>query len=59
MIEIVLDQNEGDTFLNEIRPVVEINEPVCGGFPAYRQKAREVVEKYAFKTGGANETSRD
>ena len=47
MIEIVLDQNEGDTFLNEIRPVVEINEPVCGGFPAYRQKAREVVEKYA------------
>ncbi len=49
MIEIVLDQNEGDTFLNEIRPVVEINEPVCGGFPAYRQKAREVVEKYALE----------
>ena len=46
MIEIVLDQNEGDSFLNEERPVWEITKDMTGDFPSYREEARKLIARY-------------
>jgi len=46
MIEIVLDQNEGNVFLDKERPVFEIKESIKNSFRAYREKARELLNKY-------------
>ena len=46
MIEIVLDQNEGNSFLDKERPVFVISQNIENTFPAYREKARDVIETY-------------
>lgn len=47
MIEIVLDENGGDTFLDKVRPVFAIKEPLTYDLASYRSKARQLIEKYA------------
>lgn len=47
MIEIALDENSSDIFLNQPRPVFEIKNFQAGGLEEYRQKARELITTFA------------
>ncbi len=47
MIEIVLDENAGDTFLGESRPVFPVTNSLAYGLQAYRAEARRLIESYA------------
>lgn len=47
MIEIVLDENGGDTFLDKSRPVFAIKVPLAYDLAAYQTMARQLIEKYA------------
>ncbi len=46
MIEIVLDENAENVFLNELRPVYEIEGAAEKSWPEYRALARDVMTQY-------------
>lgn len=46
MIEIVLDENGGDTFLGKMRPIFAIKESLTYDLAAYRVMARQLIENY-------------
>ena len=49
MIEIALDENSSDIFLNQPRPVFEIQNFQDTGLAAYRQKAKELIIQFAHE----------
>ena len=47
MLEIALDENQNNIFLNQVRPVFLVQEFQNLGLDSYRQKARELISQYA------------
>lgn len=47
MIEIVLDENAGNTFLNDVRPIYVIKDNSEKTWEEYRKLAHEVITAYA------------